>query len=369
VTEIPFKDAPFPITGGTAELSMDDRFGQRIHVAEFKDLNTTGTFGGGTGNDSPCIQAAFDLAFGNASTPHGEADKNLNRVVEFPPGNFRCTSTLNLTRVVGGYIVGAGYGPTRLFYDGTMPGGSTLTPLLNINGATGLVVERMVFRGGGGLGVNGCAINLDWDGTSGGDGLKRNMFTSVGIEGGEYGIIIGHAGGLQGNNNMFVNCNVGSYGVGIDVRGPQALSNSALGGGGAYNSIAYVRCPAGGGSFHAQCVSVVNALDFIMESNNVMHIAQCRTESSKLLRMENGLVSVQALTIAGGVAGFAEVNGGVLTLECSELGYTEVSSIIGTGGKVNLMSIIASDDGSMPAALLADYEGTVGYNPDGWPVP
>ena len=105
---IPFREAPFAITGGTTSRSLDARFSDVINVAEFADLHTgTGVFGSGTGNDAPCIQRAFDLAFHNyggtpgdppTGVPHGLDYAHLNRPVFIPNGRYSCLDTLRANK-------------------------------------------------------------------------------------------------------------------------------------------------------------------------------------------------------------------------------------------------------------------------------
>ena len=88
---IPFRQAPFKTSGGTTARSLDDWFGDVVHVVEFANLHTgSGSFGDGNtaGDDAACFQAAFDLAFGTAAAPHGETNKHLNRPVSIPAGRF-----------------------------------------------------------------------------------------------------------------------------------------------------------------------------------------------------------------------------------------------------------------------------------------
>ena len=212
MTEIAFREAPFKTTNGTTARSLDDWFGDVINVREFESLKIggSGTMGDHTGNDAPCFQAAFDLAFGSAAAPHGNTNKHLNRPVFIPAGWYRITDTLTLTQIVGGYIYGAGTGAVQIDYEGAYED----TALLDINGAANLCIERMSMnhRGNGGVvaGTGCMTINLDWtdtDTASGSDGLHHNYFSALSIGAGDYGIRIA-ASDNQGHNNLFVNCTV-----------------------------------------------------------------------------------------------------------------------------------------------------------------
>lgn len=374
---VPFRTAPFRTTGGTADRSLDQWFGDIINVREFAGVDPTGS-----ADCAPAFQAAFDLAFGSSSAPHGENNKRLNRPVYIPAGNYRINTPLNLTRVVGGHIYGAGNGCTRLFYNGAEPPGTSLYSMIHINGAVGLYMERMelVMSAGGGIftDTNCGVLNIDWDGNvgtsgggTGGGGLRLNHFSSLNMGGGEFVVVVGHAGGLEGYNNMFVNCSISggspaAHCLGMDIRGPDSSVNF-LAGAPTYCSEGGVRCPAGGGSFYGQgLANTGNSPDFIMESGKMMHISQMRTESLNVLRMENGIVMIQALQTSGRTAGFMVVNGGKLILEGSQLeDSSHTAKITGTGGQVYINSVFNGPD--PPGSIMFDdYTGTVVFDPDGW---
>lgn len=407
-----FRDAPFKTTNGTTSLTLNDRYTQVIDVKEFANLHTgSGSLGSGEGDDAPCIQAALNAAFGDASAPHGYNDRRLNRPVRIQNGRYFCNSPLNLTRVVGGLIYGVGAGPTEIRYGVEPVGGATLTPLLNINGAVGLTIRDIVFEMGGGggtfTGLNNCAMNIDWDGVAGatgGGGLRFNHFENLGIGGGEYVVIVGRAGGLEGQNQLFMNCTIGASltGLGMDIRGPKA-SVGMIGGGVTAGEKGGVRCPAGGGSFFGQGMAPTgNFPDFIMESDGMMHIAQMRSESWSFLRMESGIVHAQAVQWAGagkvtgpwvstypypfrltverlgtkywskmdGNLNFPPesnpdkwepftpqvvVNGGVFTYEISQISDIGGARISGSGGEVHAMLLYNAADPN----TFEDYAGTL----------
>jgi hypothetical protein len=369
---IAFREAPFKTTGGTSSRSLDDRFGEVINVRDFASLHTgSGTMGSGLGNDAPCIQAAFDLAFGTAGSPHGSAGKYSNRPVYFPAGHYVITDQLNLTRVVGGRIFGAGRGCTYVQFTGTVAGGATKTSALRINGAVDLCVERIAFAMSDATHDNSYVLDLDWDGTAGGEGLHGNIFhhCSFGIKG-TSAVIIGDSDN-EGYNNLFLQCDASCDGAsndcGYDVRGAEALNNQIIGGGGTEADVAFVRCPSGGGSMHVMNASVAgNAIDFVMESSHIMTLNGIRTESTQLLRQENGTVVIQGFTNAGG-QDTIEVNGGKCMVEGAHLNYPAGANIRGTGGEVYVSAIFT--DPEVSATLLADFAGTIAWNPQGFPEP
>ena len=73
-----------------------------------------GAVGDGTTDDTAAIQATLDRAFGTSASPHGFTNRHLNRPVFFPAGIYKITASLNLTKVVGGRIRGAGVWATKI---------------------------------------------------------------------------------------------------------------------------------------------------------------------------------------------------------------------------------------------------------------
>ena len=329
-----FKNAPLKTSVGTTARTLDGWFGDILNVREF------GATGDGTTDDRAAIQAAFDLAFGDSVTaPHGWTQRHLNRPVFFPAGKYRITAPLNLKYVCGGRIFGAGKWASQIrYFPSVSPGPTNLTPVFNINGASHLNVERLYMEslgdGSGSMtGTNTCCINLDWDGTTSGngnDGLHSNHFQEITLGGGVHTVIIGHAGGTlcQGHNNLFLNCDVtgpttvGSQ-YGFDVRGPAATNNMTIGGGGAGHDMAWIRCPAGGGSMNMHNISgpsgdatLFSDAVFVMESGKQALLSGGRCESVKLLRMNSGMVTIQAVNGTDGNTGnWINVTGGKCIME------------------------------------------------------
>jgi len=369
---VAFRAAPFKTTGGTTARSLDAWFSDVINVAEFASLHTgAGTFGSGSGNDAPCIQAALDLAFG--ATPNGWDNRHLNRPVFIPAGRYRITSPLVLTKVVGGHIFGAGRHATQIHYEGTI-NGVTLTTLLDMNGCADLCIEKLYLEMHNQPDDNTCVINLDWDGDDTGngcDGNHDNHFQELAIGGGTRTIIIGSDATSEGHNNLFLNCTIaGDSGFtksnyGMVLVGPNADNNQVIGGGFKYYIDALVWCPTSGGSVHIQsigCASPGPEVEYIMESDKVMRISQVRSEAENALRMENGIVIMQAITTASGVQTFAEINGGRCILEGNDLHGNAGTEIIGTGGKLYLQANFFHVSANTP---LSGYSGDVVWDPDG----
>jgi len=377
---IPFKSAPFKTNLGTTARTMDKWFSDVINVYEFANLHVGGSgLGTYTGNDAPCIQAALDAAFGSPSSPHGYSSRHLNRPVFLPAGRYRITDKLNLKYVVGGMIYGAGTWATQIHLEApAAPGGGVLWPLLDINGAANLTIKgiSMQHHGLGGImtGLNSCCVNLDWDGTGLGtanDGLHGNHFQDLNLGGGNHVVIIANSGN-GGADNLFTNCTVNGGNdaapngnvTGYDVRGPAALNNkSILGGGGA--EVAWMRCPTGGGSMSADGPSIPthsgSDANFVMESGQVMVISGGRTENTKLLRMTNGIVTVQGIACTlGPTTDYVKINGGKCIFQGAPLMNGKIS---GTGGELYISGVYVEAANTAP---LSTYSGVKKWNPQGF---
>jgi hypothetical protein len=368
---IPFRQAPFKTAGGLTARALDAWFSDIVNVREFAHLHIgSGVMGSGLGDDSPCIQAAFDAAFKTSGVANGWTNRHLNRPVYIPAGWYTLLSTLTLTKVVGGHIYGAGKHPTQLHFGGTIPGGATLTSILNMNGCADMCIEKLYFEMHNNVaGDNTCVLNIDWDADNSGngcDGNHGNMFQELSIGSGQYGVIIGSNSASQGHGNTFINCTLGGTtakcSVGYDARGPNAHTNQLIGGGGGTFSTAFVRCPSGGGQIHAQGMSLAGndtAMEFIMQSGKVMHISQGRSENANMLKMDNGIVILQSMAGTGGLLGLAQINGGQCIIEGCD-GH-DAAQITGTGGKLYL----AGNYFGTSVTPLSGYSGTKTWNPDG----
>src|SRR5690349_16486898 len=77
-----------------------------IDVINVKDP-MFGVVGDGAKDDTRAIQAAIDYCFGPQSEPNGVA-AHKNKVLLFPPGQFKITSPLLLSRIHGGRVLGSG---------------------------------------------------------------------------------------------------------------------------------------------------------------------------------------------------------------------------------------------------------------------
>jgi len=213
----PLELASFKATGATTSRTTQDHYGDVVNVKDY------GALGNNSADDYPAIQLAFDTAFGPAATPNGLVNSSKNRPVFFPDGKYLCLSGVpTLTRVVGGHIYGTGGGGAVAIF------GLSGSNALNINGASGLVIEQMNFTGGGQ--TSGVGIDLNWDGatdSNGNDGLHNNFIRDVGIGAAATGIRIAN-GGFDGASNCFQNCDIGNVTNGIVAASATAINNMAL---------------------------------------------------------------------------------------------------------------------------------------------
>jgi hypothetical protein len=335
----------FPATGASTARTLPDRLADIINVKDF------GAKGDDSFDDTPKVQDALNAAFGVASSPHGSAGALTNRQVFFPNGVYRINGTLNLTRVVGGRIYGAGPAATIIKQ---MDGNTAL----DINGASYLTVENLRFLGGG---SNSPMIDLDWDNVAGGDGLHDNTFRNILFENFAAGILIAGSG-YQGHNNLFEMCflNGAPHTYAIKAHGAQAINNTTLGGGATgCTTAAYW---SAGGSLHVIQPSLAgNVFDVKVDSGRPVAVIGGRTEpdndpSYAFLQCTNGIVTVRSLLQTGSTTPprvLANITGGQVSIEGVESNHV----ITGTGGTLYLRCKSLTN-----ASLLTGYSGTVAQN-------
>ena len=375
---IPFRLAPFKSANGAVARSINDRFGDVVDVSEFANLHEgAGTFGSWLGDDAPCFQAAFDKAFTTDGVPNGWDNRHLNKPVRIPRGRFVWGSTVTLTKVVGGHIYGPGKHSSQIWGPWQAEDSPTLLPSLHLNGCSDLCLDKFsVHSGGNGGGwhraTNTCCVLIDWDGDdsdNGCDGNHGNHFQEMQHGGGEFGIVIGSDAASEGHGMLFINTNVAANTGGANdgltgylMRGPKS-SALAIGGGSNYHASGLsgssgAWCPPGGGSFFSQGLAQGgNDVDFIMESGQMMHIGQLRSESIRLLKMNSGVVNVQCATGTSGMVEAIRIDGGICNVEGCQL--HDSGQIIGTGGKLALWG---TNFGSS-VTPLSGYSGEVVWNP------
>lgn len=249
----------------------------------------------GGSDSSTAIQRALDAAFGSSSSPNGLSGSYNNRQVFFPNGKYIVRTPLNLTLVVGGYIFGAGSGATIIQND---VGGN----VFNINGAANLVMERMSILGS--TTTSGIGIDLNWNNSSGGDGLHSNVFRDLSIQTLNTGVRIAQ-GGNGGADNLFQNCTFHVVVTGIDAQSATAINNVAISGGGAdirSNGQLYW---SSAGSIHTFEASIGNSSGTInairVDADLPVCVVGGRIEScNTYVKATAGLITLRACYMAGG---------------------------------------------------------------------
>lgn len=184
-----------------------------------------GATGNGSTDDTTAIQNALNAAYGTSGAPHegsittGGAGVFLNRPVFFPPGKYKITSPLTLTRTRGAHVFGAGRFVTTIQ---NTSGGSVFVT----NGCEYSKFEQMQLL----TSSTGVCFDLDWDGTGSSCALQSNTFRELYFDGGAYGLRIGH-GGFMGSENTIQNCYFANHTTaGVATRNANALQNSVYGG-------------------------------------------------------------------------------------------------------------------------------------------
>jgi hypothetical protein len=334
-----FTKYAFNATGGVSPRTMPDRLADIVNVLDY------GADPSNTNDSAPAFQAALDAAFGSSSSPHGSTNATSNRPVFIPNGSYKLNSTLNLTRVVGGYIYGAGSGATIL------NGGSGGT-LLAINGAANLVIERLTFNCGN-TGAGNIPIDLDWDNTASGDGLHDNVFRDLVIQNCNIGVRIAHTGN-GGANNLFQHCTFANGVTGIDAQSATATNNvTILGGGLTQTGQLYW---SSSGSIHSfePSIGVSIAYGVRVDSGLPVCLIGGRTElNTNNIKLTSGLMAVRGFSQAGGTE-FANITGGKMTIDACTVYNGGSGQINGNAGS---LYIRGSTLGS-----LAGYSGTIVQN-------
>jgi hypothetical protein len=178
-----------------------------------------GIVGDGVADDTAAIQALLDYCFGPAGSPHG-TNSRLNKQCYFPPGIYKVTAKLTLTRIRGGRIFGAGRFATRIVTT------STTEPIFETNGFEYSFVHGMELRG---VSTTPRLLDLSWD-NGAGPALQSNTFFDLYFDTAVIGIDIGR-GGFMGSENHFIqvfvaNCTT----AGIKTSNFNALQQGMWGG-------------------------------------------------------------------------------------------------------------------------------------------
>jgi Pectate lyase superfamily protein len=261
-----------------------------------------GAAGDGAKDDTAAIQAAIDYCFGTQSDPHGQA-AHKNKILFFPPGQFKITSPLLLSRVHGGRVLGSGRFVTKISND---VGGSVFIT----NGCQYSHFEGIELQGTG----DSIIFDLSWDGAV--VALQSNTFIDLFFAGGAIGINLGR-GGFMGSENLFLNCFWGgNKTAGLVTSNFNALQNTIVGGNfqtcgvGVWISKGSVPLIASVGfQQSATC-------DVLLENSahDTITVDSCRTESRHFFKVPHGNphfnVRGCSHTVAGNVEGdFINVNG------------------------------------------------------------
>jgi polygalacturonase len=78
-----FENTLYLADGSITKRTPSARAADILNVLDF------GATGLGIVDDGPAIQAAFNAAFGPPGSPHGNANRFLNKAVFFPAGNYK----------------------------------------------------------------------------------------------------------------------------------------------------------------------------------------------------------------------------------------------------------------------------------------
>ena len=236
-----------------------------------------GAVGDGANDDTAAIQAAVNFCFGPPAAPHGSAMVSRNGVLYFPPGKFRITAPIELTKLHGGRIVGSGRFTTQLVNE-------TGGPVVKTNGCSYSHFEGMLLQAGD---TESAVFDLDWDGTPGNPALQSNSFVDMFFSGGAYGVDIG-AGGYMGSENIFVNC-FWTYSAvaGLKTSNFNALQNTVVGGN-------FQACNMGVWVSRGS-VTLVESVGFQLSkewdirvdnsANDTINVIGCRSESPNFVRV------------------------------------------------------------------------------------
>jgi hypothetical protein len=263
------------LPGGPA---VADQVSPIAGVANVKDPQF-GAIGDFQADDTKAIQAAADYCYGSPIDPHGTEKVRANRILQFPPGTYKISAPIKLSKLHGARIIGSGRFVTKIINAG---GGSVFAT----NGCGYSHFEGMYLQAAD---KSSPVFDLNWDGTPGGPALQSNSFIDMFFDGGATGVDIG-AGGHMGSENIFINCYwISSAIAGLKTSNFNALQNTVVGGNlqGCNMGIWVSR-----GS-----VCVIESVGFQQSkqwdirvdnsANDTINIIGCRTESSNFIQVEN----------------------------------------------------------------------------------
>jgi Pectate lyase superfamily protein len=272
-----------------------------IEVISVKDP-MFGAVGDGSRDDTAAIQAAIDHCFGPQSEPHGQV-AHKNKVLFFPPGQFKIRSPLLLSKVHGGRILGSG---------------RFVTTIVNEGGSSVFVTNGCQYSHFQGMELVGEGSSTIFDLSSDGKvvALQSNTFLDMFFAGGSIGVNIGR-GGYMGSENLFLNCFWASNRTaGLVTSNFNALQNTIIGGN-------FQTCGVGVWVLMGSVPLVASVgfqqsatCDVLLQNSahDTITVDSCRSESPNFFKVIHGNphFNLRACShiVAGDVPGdFANVNG------------------------------------------------------------
>lgn len=302
-----------------------------------------GATGDGTTDDTAAIQACFNAAFGTTASPNGNAGRFGNKIVFFPPGNYKITSPLTIRSLTGGKIIGSGSNSTRISSSGSV---------IETNGFSYSSIEGINLAASG----SGVCLELDWDNT-GSVALNANRFQDILFEGegkgnGTIGCRVGLSGNM-GSENLFLNCHFNGHTTGFITSNANALSQKIIGGGAAQCSKG-IWMQVGSIPLVQDAGFAENDRDIVCDQQHFMTIMSCRTESPIFLDGPAGTYAIISCTMAS-YAGtdptyfIKQMNGECIMINCSS---SDTETVLdGNHGPLALFGCNFSE------AAIANYGG------------
>src|SRR5262245_16865608 len=143
--------------------------GDTSNVLNVRDFGATGN---GRTDDYAAIQSCLDAAFGTVVSPHGNANRLLNKAVYFPAGNYLLSTPLQAQSWESPHLFGDGNNLSNITGSGC---GAIVT-----NGCRNGRFENLSFTKGGD--ASQVAFALDWNST-GYVSLNHNLFLNCSFQG------------------------------------------------------------------------------------------------------------------------------------------------------------------------------------------
>lgn len=273
--------------------------------------------GDGIADDTAAIQSAFDHCYGPASSPHG-VNYYQNRRAFFPPGHYKISAPLLLSKVQGGSIIGSGRFATTI--ENVANGGTVLLT----NGMGYSTISGLALK----CGAGGVCLDLDYDGVGPSAALQANsiedIFCDGSAGGNSIGVRVGQSG-FMGSECIFKMLHTQGCGLaGVVVNNFNALQHQFYGGQdqgcgvGIWATVGSVPIISGRGfQLQSECDIKTSG-----GQHNAMSIVGCRTESSNFVKNDGGQsldISACIQTSGTGQPGnFLSSTGGVVNVRSCE---------------------------------------------------